>query len=112
MVGFYRRFLESPNFSAWFERQRGAAWGWQAAEWATAAAVRGEGADLRGLDEVQIVEAFFELERTLEAATAAARLPNAPPQVLPTQMLASLLKMYEVASWSIRYTRPPCVTLT
>ena len=83
-MGFYRRFLESPNFSAWFERQRGAAWGWQAAEWATAAAVRGEGADLRGMDEVQIVEAFFELERTLEAATAAARLPKAPPQVLPT----------------------------
>ncbi len=80
LVGFYRRFLESPNFSAWFERQRGAAWGWQAAEWATAAAVRGEGADLRGMDEVQIVEAFFELERTLEAATAAARLPKAPAQ--------------------------------
>ncbi|CAL8466888.1 g6424 [Coccomyxa elongata] len=82
LVALYRRFLESPNFSAWFERQRAAAWGWQAAEWAAAAAARGEGADLRGLDEVQIVEAFFELERTLEAALAAARLPKAPPQAV------------------------------
>lgn len=32
--------------------------------------------------QVQIVEAFFELERTLEAALAAARLPKAPPQAL------------------------------
>lgn len=31
---------------------------------------------------MQIVEAFFELERTLEAALAAARLPKAPPQAL------------------------------
>ena len=36
---FYRRFLESPNFSAWFERQRAAAWAWQEAEWAAAAEV-------------------------------------------------------------------------
>lgn len=26
---FYRRLLESPNFLAWFERRRGAAWAWQ-----------------------------------------------------------------------------------
>ncbi len=44
------------------------------------AQVRGEGADLAGLDEVQIVEAFFALERRLEAALAAARLPSAPAQ--------------------------------
>lgn len=52
-MAFYKRFLESPNFAAWFERQREAAWAWQEAEWATAASVRGEGADLSGLDEVQ-----------------------------------------------------------
>lgn len=55
-MALYRRFLESPNFSAWFERQRAAAWGWQAAEWAAAAAARGEGADLRGLDEVTVCQ--------------------------------------------------------
>ena len=38
-MSFYRRFLESPNFSAWFERQRAAAWAWQEAEWARAAEV-------------------------------------------------------------------------
>ena len=39
LLAFYRRFLESPNFSAWFERQRAAAWAWQEAEWARAAEV-------------------------------------------------------------------------
>ncbi len=29
-AAFYRRLLESPNFLAWFERRRGAAWAWQA----------------------------------------------------------------------------------
>ena len=53
-IAFYRRFLESPNFAAWFERQRGVAWAWQESEWAAAAAVRGEGTDLSGLDEVQV----------------------------------------------------------
>ena len=53
-IAFYKRFLESPNFAAWFERQREAAWAWQESEWAAAAAVRGEGADLSGLDEVQV----------------------------------------------------------
>jgi hypothetical protein len=80
LIAFYRRFLESPNFSSWFERQRAAAWRWQEAEWGAAAAVRGEGADLNGLDEVQIVEAFFDLERTLEDAVTAARQPKAPAQ--------------------------------
>ena len=47
------------------------------------AQVRGEGADLAGMDEVQIVEAFFDLERRLEATVAAARLPTASPQVQP-----------------------------
>ena len=47
------------------------------------AQVRGEGADLAGMDEVQIVEAFFDLERRLEAAAAAARLPKASSQVKP-----------------------------
>ena len=54
VVAFYKRFLESPNFAAWFERQREAAWAWQETEWTAAAAVRGEGADLSGLDEVQV----------------------------------------------------------
>ena len=54
LLAFYKRFLESPNFTAWFERQREAAWAWQEAEWTAAAAVRGEGADLSGLDEVQV----------------------------------------------------------
>lgn len=54
MLAFYKRFLESPNFTAWFERQREAAWAWQEAEWTAAAAARGEGADLSGLDEVQV----------------------------------------------------------
>ena len=54
LLSFYKRFLESPNFTAWFERQREAAWAWQEAEWTAAAAVRGEGTDLRGLDEVQV----------------------------------------------------------
>ena len=54
VVALYKRFLESPNFAAWFERQREGAWAWQEAEWAAAAAVRGEGADLSGLDEVQV----------------------------------------------------------
>ena len=54
LLAFYKRFLESPNFAAWFERQREAAWAWQEAEWTAAAAVRGEGTDLSGLDEVQV----------------------------------------------------------
>ena len=54
LLAFYKRFLESPNFTAWFERQREAAWAWQEAEWTAAAAIRGEGADLSGLDEVQV----------------------------------------------------------
>ena len=29
LAAFYRRLLESPNFLAWFERRRGAAWAWQ-----------------------------------------------------------------------------------
>ncbi|CAK0733784.1 hypothetical protein CVIRNUC_000332 [Coccomyxa viridis] len=82
LLAFYKRFLESPNFTAWFERQREAAWAWQEAEWTAAAAIRGEGADLSGLDEVQIVEAFFELEHTLESTLAAVQQPNASSQAI------------------------------
>lgn len=28
-IAFYKRFIESPNFSSWFERRRQAAWAWQ-----------------------------------------------------------------------------------
>jgi hypothetical protein len=87
LITFYRRFLESPNFTSWFERQRAAAWRWQEAEWAAAAAVRGEGADLDGLDEVQVVEAFFELEGALEAALTAAHQPKATSQACRSECL-------------------------
>ena len=116
LAAFYRRVLESPNFLAWFERRRGAAWAWQvsspcsqghelartpqsalrqerqsarcdcvrmaqAAEWAEAARERGEGPDMAGRPEVEMVEAFSEHERHLEAALAAARAPGATPEV-------------------------------
>ena len=53
----------------------------QAAEWAEAARERGEGVDMRGRPEVEMVEAFSEHERHLEAALAAARAPGATPEV-------------------------------
>ena len=53
----------------------------QAAEWAEAARERGEGVDMRGRPEVEMVEAFSEHERYLEAALAAARAPGATPEV-------------------------------
>ncbi|KAK9831905.1 hypothetical protein WJX81_007718 [Elliptochloris bilobata] len=80
LVAFYRRLLESPNFLAWFERRRGAAWAWQAAEWVEAARERGEGPDVAGRPDVEMVEAFSEHERRLEAALAAARAPASPPE--------------------------------
>lgn len=33
LIGLYRRFLESPNFSSWFERRRHAVWEWQQEMW-------------------------------------------------------------------------------
>lgn len=37
LAAFYRRLLESPNFLAWFERRRGAAWAWQVSAVVTSA---------------------------------------------------------------------------
>lgn len=52
----------------------------KAAEWVEPARERGEGIDMRGQPEVEMVEAFSEHERHLEAALAAARAPNSTPE--------------------------------
>jgi len=55
----------------------------QAAAWADAARERGQGPDVAGRPDVEMVEAFSGLERHLEAALAAARAPAAPPEARP-----------------------------
>ncbi|DBA67049.1 TPA: hypothetical protein ACH3X2_001381 [Trebouxia sp. C0005] len=88
-VQFYKRFIECPNFMAWFERRRGAAAAWQEEVWSVAAehpeAFLDSGSEDAGklepsLSDVQLVEAFFDVEGRLEAALAAARHPAAAPQ--------------------------------
>lgn len=59
----------------------GCAGGRQAEAWAEAARERGQGPDVAGRPDVEMVEAFSELERHLEGALAAARAPAAPPEV-------------------------------
>ena len=82
-IQFYRRFLECPNFSSWFERGRGRAALWQEAAWAQAQLERGTELILEDSSEVQLVEAFAALEHRLDAAVAAAASPTeSAPQVL------------------------------
>ena len=82
-IQFYRRFLECPNFSSWFERGRGRAALWQEAAWAQAQLERGTELILEDSSEVQLVEAFAALEHRLDAAVAAAASPTEKaPQVL------------------------------
>lgn len=59
----------------------GSSGGRQAEAWAEAARERGEGPDVAGRPDVEMVDAFSELERHLEGALAAARAPAAPPEV-------------------------------
>ena len=67
---FYRRFLESPNFISWLERQRQAAFAAEAHQQAlTAGSLI---ANLASLDDVQLVERFAQLEAALNRVTAAA----------------------------------------
>lgn len=88
-VQFYKRFIECPNFMAWFERRRGAAAAWQEEVWSMGAEPQepflDSGSEEAGklepsLSDVQLVEAFFDVEGRLEAALAAARHPATAPQ--------------------------------
>lgn len=65
-IQLYRRFLESPNFSSWFERRRGRAAAWQEACWAEACLERGTEQEFEDCSEVQLIEAFASIERKLE----------------------------------------------
>lgn len=78
---FYRRFLESPNFSTWFERRRGRAAAWQQAAWERAESDRGVELDLAGSSEVELVETFAALERRFEAAAVNAEDAVDSPRV-------------------------------
>lgn len=69
-VQLYRRFLESPNFSSWLERQRQAAFAAEAHQRALAAGALP--AVLASLDDVQLVERFATLETALEQASGSA----------------------------------------
>ena len=64
---FYRRFLESPNFSSWLERRRQAAFAAEAHQRALAAGSLS--ATLASLDDVQLIERFAALEVALEQAS-------------------------------------------
>ncbi|KAK9810174.1 hypothetical protein WJX72_006112 [[Myrmecia] bisecta] len=88
-VQFYKRFLESANFTSWFERRRQAAWSFQETSWELARTGRGEDLNLEALDEVQLVEVFHDMEARLEEAAAVARHPAASQQALAK---AALLK--------------------
>jgi len=80
-IQFYRRFLECPNFSSWFERRRGRAALWQEAVWRQAASKRGQEIGFSEMEypEVQLIDAFAAIERKLEAAISAA--PSTTSQV-------------------------------
>ena len=71
-ASFYRRFLASPNWGAYIERQRAAARAWEGAAWSAAVAARGVGAAPDALDEAALVDRFEGLAADLDAALAAA----------------------------------------
>ena len=93
-IQFYRRFLESPNFSSWFERRRGRASLWQECSWAEAALERGKEVDFEDCSEVRLIEAFAALEKKLEATLKA---EDASPSV--RQPLVKYISMY---CWLLR----------
>jgi hypothetical protein len=80
-IQFYRRFLECPNFSTWFERRRGRAALWQEAVWGQAASMRGQEMVFSETEylEVHLIDAFAVIERKLEAVIGAA--PSTSSQV-------------------------------
>lgn len=76
LASFLRRFLASPNFSAWFERRRAVGRAWQAAEWEAAGLARGEGfKPFEEMSEVELMESWSRVEARLAAAAAAAAPP-------------------------------------
>ncbi|KAK9805887.1 hypothetical protein WJX73_001357 [Symbiochloris irregularis] len=65
-VQFYRRFLESPNFSSWLERRRQAALAAEAHQQALDAGSLP--AVLSTMSDVQLIERFAQLETALDSA--------------------------------------------
>eukprot|EP00884_Botryococcus_braunii_P007607 jgi/Botrbrau1/16848/Bobra.150_2s0070.1 len=70
LLNFYRKFLESPNFSSWFERRRNAAWLQQRALWEAARRERGQVSHLIGKSEIELVDALSRAEAALDRAIA------------------------------------------
>jgi len=92
LAAFLRRFLASPNFSAWFERRRAAGRAWQAAAWEEAGLVRGTGGPAGASPEVVAMEGWGRVEAALAGAgaAAAAAAPGSAAAVAAAARVASL----------------------
>lgn len=99
LASFLRRFLASPNFSAWFERRRAVGRAWAAAEWEAAALARGEGYKRpEEMSEVELMEGWARVEGRLVggapgAAEAVAGYARRLFAAMPPDLQAALLSV-------------------